>query len=934
MNKKGKDESMKRIDKIYKYIKERSSQYNIGQLQGRVGLAAAEISDQLNILRNNVSMELNILFKMGKIIKIKGRPVLYFDKQVLENLCGVKLAGGSIEIHCMEEIVKTGESAAEKSPFQYLIGADGSLKKQVEQAKAAVFYPPNGLHTLIVGQTGVGKTLFANIMYEYGKYVKKFAGDAPFIIFNCADFYNNPQLLMSQLFGHTKGAFTGADSDKKGLVERADSGVLFLDEIHRLPPEGQEMIFYFMDTGTFSRLGETTRKRRANVLIIGATTEDYTSALIKTFIRRIPNIITIPPLQDRSLKERLDIIKFLLSNEARRINKPVKITAEVVKSFLGSISYGGNIGQLKSNIQLACAKAFLNGMHNQRSIEIDFKVLPDHIKNGLLAFGTQRKETEELSKYLDEQTVTIFQGHKELVVEDSSYELPFNLYKIIEDKVALLKNEGIDDEYIKKFLYADINSHIKSFYNKFNIYVSARQKILKIVDKNVLEFAEEIQQLAKQRLQKNYNDRFLYALSLHISAMFKRLSNNQTLQYTDLESVINEYPNEFKVALEIKERLEARYHIEVPKAELEYFTLLLSSIQEAEQEGEVAIIVVAHGNSTASSMVEVVQKLLGYSSNIAAIDMPLEVSHKDILDKIIGKVQELDKGKGVLLLVDMGMINFDVMIMEKVNCRIKTVDMVSTPLVLEAARRANLLDMDLDSIYDSLKKFKGYEGMVEEYLPEYSNEVIVTICTSGEGTAVKLKQLVEEILANITDKRIPVLPVSAHHLRERIREIQAKHTILASIGAVNPDIAAPFIPLESLINGRGEKILMNIIKNGGTVVENDRAAVVKNLSEDSLKQFLTYLNPAKVISVLITFQSVLEKKLQREFSNAMKIKLIIHCGCALERMVINEGLVYKGEKDKLHPETIQCIKKAAEVFTDTLSIDLTDDEIFYIAEML
>ena len=333
-------------------------------------------------------------------------------------------------------------------------------------------------------------------------------------------------------------------------------------------------------------------------------------------------------------------------------------------------------------------------------------------------------------------------------------------------------------------------------------------------------------------------------------------------------------------------------------------------------------------------MVEVTQKLLGYSSNIAAIDMPLEVSHKDVLEKIIAKVRELDKGKGVLLLVDMGMIHFDVMIMEKINCRIKTVDMVSTPLVLEAARKANLLGMDLDGIYDSLKHFKGYEDMVEEYPSADSNEVIVTICTSGGGMAVKIKQLVEEILINVTEKRIPVLPVSARHLSDRIREIQAEHTILASIGAVKPDIAVPFIPLESLLDGRGEKTLLDVIRNNGTVVEHDRNVVVKNLSEDSLKQFLTYLNPAKVISVLINFQSVLEKKLRREFSNATKIKLIIHCGCALERMVIREGLVYKGERDTFHLETIQCIKKAAEVFTDTLGIDLTDDEIFYIAEML
>ncbi|NRX13523.1 transcriptional regulator with AAA-type ATPase domain [Clostridium beijerinckii] len=81
-------------------------------------------------------------------------------------------------------------------------------------------------------------------MYQYSKYIKKLPEDAPFVVFNCADYANNPQLLLSYIFGHIKGAFTGADKEKEGIVEKADGGILFLDEIHRLPPEGQEMIFY------------------------------------------------------------------------------------------------------------------------------------------------------------------------------------------------------------------------------------------------------------------------------------------------------------------------------------------------------------------------------------------------------------------------------------------------------------------------------------------------------------------------------------------------------------------------------------------------------------------------------------------------------------------------------------------------------------------
>ncbi|MCB6567183.1 sigma-54 factor interaction domain-containing protein, partial [Desulfovibrio desulfuricans] len=83
---------------------------------------------------------------------------------------------------------------------------------------------------------------------------------------------DNPQLLTGMLFGYIKGAFTGANEDKEGLVKEADGGILFLDEIHRLSVEGQEMLFLLMDKGIYRRIGDSSRVNQAKVLIIGATT--------------------------------------------------------------------------------------------------------------------------------------------------------------------------------------------------------------------------------------------------------------------------------------------------------------------------------------------------------------------------------------------------------------------------------------------------------------------------------------------------------------------------------------------------------------------------------------------------------------------------------------------------------------------------------------
>lgn len=920
---------MKRIDKIYGYLKEHTKELTKEEVLNNEGITAGEIEENLNILRNNVSKELNELLRLDMIVKIKGRPVKFLHKEEVENILGVKIKEVSLELDSIEDILEKKKEENE-DPFKALIGAERSLKNQVEQAKMAIFYPQGGLHTLIVGQTGVGKTLFSKMMYNYGKEVKRFTEQSPFVVFNCADYFNNPQLLLSQIFGHIKGAFTGADQEKVGLVEKANGGILFLDEIHRLPPEGQEMIFYFMDTGTYNKLGETERKRNARVLIIGATTEDPNSSMLKTFTRRIPIIINLPALHERTNEEKIGLLKFLFSNEAHRVNKPIKVSIEVVKSLLGSVTYG-NIGQLKSNIQLVCAKGFLSSMNEKKDyLELDFKTLPENIKDGLFQIGKSRKDCAEIAEIVPSHLVINPEGYVTLIDEDS-YEPPFNLYKIIEDKVAILKEEGLSDNYINKFITTDVNVHIKSFYNKFDKTKDSRDGILKIVDVEILEFAEKIRELAEKELKRKYNDRFLYALSLHLSSFFKRLKEKK-YNSKNIYDTIEENSQEYKVALKIKDLISNSFKIEVPDVEVTYIAILLSSVKE-EKQGNVGIVVAAHGNSTASSIVNVVQTLLG-NSNICAVDMPLDVSPKEILEIVIDKVKSIDNGKGVLLLVDMGSLyNFESTIIERTGIQVRTLEMVSTPLTLEAMRKADILDMELDEIYNSLKEFRGYNNEIKKN--QLSNKVIVTVCSSGKGAAIKLKEIVERIILDLTDENINIIPAGVRDFDKKIKELQKKYNVIAVVGVKKPIANIPFIPLEKLIDANGEKMLRQLLfESKVDIINEEQNIIVKDICEDQLKEFLTYLNPSKVIGLLLDFAVKLESQLGKSLSNPAKIRLIIHVACAMERMLINDGLNYGGDKNEIDKELYSAVDKCSQIFKKSLNINLTEDEKYYICESI
>ncbi len=249
----------------------------------------------------------------------------------------------AVEAEPEKAIVDPIAIASRQSAFDAIIGSNGSLKPQIELAKAAILYPPHGLHTLIVGATGVGKSELAHCMYKFALESGKKEKDFPFIVFNCADYAETPQLLISQLFGYVKGAFTGADTDKEGLVERANKGILFLDEIHRLPPEGQEMLYYLIDKGKFRKLGENDNFKNISLMLIAATTESPESSLVLPFRRRIPMLIELSSLEHRSLEERLQIVIAFVREEANRLHLIIQASYNVVVALL-IYNCPGNIG--------------------------------------------------------------------------------------------------------------------------------------------------------------------------------------------------------------------------------------------------------------------------------------------------------------------------------------------------------------------------------------------------------------------------------------------------------------------------------------------------------------------------------------------------------------------------------------------------------------
>ncbi|GAY78137.1 NtrC family transcriptional regulator, ATPase domain [Sporolactobacillus inulinus] len=787
--------------KIYDELTRQCAQLGKKKLLEVSGVSASDLADALDIMRSNVSAELNELVREKRVIKFVTRPVLYVPAELIQQQFGDAVDTYEIKCASIKEWFDQ-ERTREKNedPFSHLIGSDKSLKKSVKQAKSAIVYPPRGLHTLILGPTGSGKTLFAHMMHNYAISIKRINENAPFIDFNCADYYNNPQLLIGQLFGYVKGAFTGAARDQDGIVAKADGGILFLDEIHRLPPEGQEMLFYFMDTGRYSKLGETGNKHDARVLIIGATTADPESALLQTFLRRVPVMINIPNFQSRSVSEQIELTKFLLSREAHRTHHKFHVSADVIKALIGSVTFG-NIGQLKSNVQLICAQGFLDSM-NQDYVELDAKMLPAEMQEGLHRISHQPKINQELNKLLPLYLVVT--GSKDPLLNDvDQYEPPFDLYKMISGKYDSLIEEGLSAHDIRKMVMEDIKNQVKKFYQK-----ASSELVNAVVDQRVAALSKDLEMICARVLGQHLSHQFVSLLSVHLSSFLER-----PLRRIDGSPDAAMFPcaKDYEAAVEIASLIDRHLHVTLPEVEVVYIAFLIGSFVELSQQRNVGIVVAAHGPQTASSMVSVVKELMG-DYPIAAVDMPLSLNFGDIFENIVDAVRSVDQGAGVLMMVDMGSLYyFEEKISRGAKVRVKAIDMVSTPMVLDAVKNANYLHMDLNGIVDSLYKLRRTVGLEARGTQSERQKAILTICTTGSGIAKRIKNIVSMYLRNITDEEIIVIPVSIEDLYDVAQKMQNKYEVVASIGAKNPKLeGVPYITLSQFVGGEGQEILQSV----------------------------------------------------------------------------------------------------------------------------
>lgn len=227
-------------------------------------------------------------------------------------------------------------------------GLVGASPKMLEVFRTILRVAPTDLNVLITGETGTGKEVVANAIHQLSKR-KKY----PFISVNCGAIPET--LLESELFGHEKGAFTGAYEQRKGYFEVANRGTIFLDEIGEMPVGTQVKLLRVLETGEFNRLG-STEVRKVDVRVIAATNrileeEIYRGTFRQDLFYRLKNLhIILPPLREHPEDIPL-LAEYFAQKTCERLGIPYKGFAIDAVNFLRGLPWQGNVRELRNLIE-------------------------------------------------------------------------------------------------------------------------------------------------------------------------------------------------------------------------------------------------------------------------------------------------------------------------------------------------------------------------------------------------------------------------------------------------------------------------------------------------------------------------------------------------------------------------------------------------------
>lgn len=861
---------MEAKEEIYQYIRK-----NIKE----DGVTAQSIAEIFGIKRNVASHYLNLLEKEGKLQKGTNRPVHFSIPTDTEKKAE----------ECNNMIDERPVAQKEVSVFSKFIGYNGSMEQVIEKCKAAVNYPVNGLTMIICGASGVGKSYLASLIHQYAVESGAVEKNAPFVVLNCADYANNSELLSSVLFGHVKGAFTGANEEKQGLLAEADGGYLFLDEVHNLSAENQEKLFLFIDSQKYRMLGDSKNWQTAKVRLLFATTEDIHSTLLATFRRRIPFEIRIPDFLERSYGERFLLVSSFFQNEAEILKKNICVDSEYFRRML-NLHEEGNIGAVKSKIKVLCAQAY----SQQREEELRITTSGKESSDSFHFYWNRPEKKKWMSSYQIFSNIT-------------GCFVPGMNYSKIEEVLELFL------QTITRRLEENNFYEIPPFRHYEEKCRNSINKILKSYGYRLNEL--EIDEFYKMVIAVLFDDIF-FGAAFKISGYEKKKYRKYEVMISRiLDAVLEDYNDNVREFLQT------------------ILTVWLSD--KVKVKSKINALILMHGEHNASSMASLANEMIG-DYVYEAFDMPIQVHTEELIVKVNDYVRDIETNEGLVLLVDMGSLErmYD-KISRNVDGDLVIVNNVSTAFALELgfslfdkADIYRITQMDMSQFNMKMQYYKG--------LSQKPN--IIVSCISGEGIALEIKEILSRY---VNTDEIDILTMDYSELKKQLNRGSAEdfhNTIVVFTTTPLSSTVVPVMNVEDLVNGFTNPSFPEFMLNKENVREftND---IIKLFTLKGVASRLRFLNPEVVMQEVDQVIRGYENYYHVQLPNFLRINLFLHTSIMIERVLVKEesGKIDSIDTEGINEESRKFIEVSKDIFKSIMmkyKIEISDAEYLLLYQIL
>lgn len=832
-------------EKVYDFIRLHSEGEN------EAGVSTVYIAEAMELQRTNVSSILNQLVKESRICKSEGRPVLY------RTIDGGKEQAGDC--------------------FSDLIGCEGSLKRVIQLAKAAVLYPQRSLNTLLIGARGTGKSRLAKRMYRFAVDRGIIDGEAPYLHIDCHDYLSNDRL----------------ETELEEIWRTAENGVVFLDNVQFLSSRARKKVLEYIQS-----------PMRNYAVLVSCTDREQ---LADEFLAEFPVQLELPTLAQRPLAERMEMIKRLFSKEAVRIQRPLVVRGELMSCLL-LYECEANYYQLTGDIKIGCANAYVREYRNDGEIALFVSDFSNNVRRGLLQY---RKEADAM---IDFDQRFLFDGDKVSVSrpEDGT------LYDRLNKKASELKATGLGEDEINMLLSVEVERAFGEYQKKLVCDVADKKQLEMLVDARLIGIVEEFLRHAEHELDRSFSNSVLYGLCLHINSAVNGKREMGQPDKKRLAEMLVYHKAEYLLGEELAEQITKTFQVAFPVEEVLFLSMFLCAREpETARTGRLVLLLAFYGEGIASAIAKTISGVTQLD-NVFSFEITCERASAELYRKLKEYLATIEQGKGVLVLYDSSFLGEMLTQLEgELNILIRQIPMPVATLGIELARRT-LTEDDPDRLLRYAVKGIGAPG-------GWCRSYIVTLCTTGKGGAEELKNYIERY-GQLQDTEVVPLSISDRTVLEgSLRHLMESGIIRCVIGTFDPKLfSIPFISISEVFGTRKEHLpkLLSLEKEAKTRIDYEAMF-------DYLEEQLVHTDMTKLKKVLPEVMREMNDTLG-ELTLDAEAGLLIHIACCIDRLQGKEPVAANPKKKAVlmkYEKEFRQLLKIVKPLERTFRIIINDDEI-------